>query len=127
MFKSLSRGTVIVTIILALFTSLLLISCRQDVTGTQQETIKGNVQVTVIDKIGNPITNVEVIVQGVNDRELANTYILSESNQFIIKNLGERNLDFIIHTEEKSYYTHYTVTKSDIEKGEITVQFSDYE
>ena len=111
-----------------LFIVVLYPGCQPtDKTEPIDEVVKGDVQVTVVDKYGEPISETEVIVQGMSNIDMAEVCFANINGTFLLKNVSERNLDFIIHTDEKSYIAHYTVTKSDIERGSITVTFSDYD
>ncbi len=93
----------------------------------EQEPITADVKITLINSSDIPIVNTYVIVQGVTDRDLPDGYTTDGDGAFIIKNLGERNLTFVIHGEEISYRTSYMITTNDLEQREITVKFDDYE
>lgn len=85
-----------------------------------------DVKISLIDNNDTPIENTEIVVQGISNTDTAAIYVTDSNGQFTVKNLGEKNISVIIHTDEESYRTNYTITKSDLERGEITIKFNDY-
>lgn len=88
--------------------------------------VKADVKVSLVDKAGVPIADTEVLVNGITDMDMSYEYTTNSDGQFTIKNLGERDITVIIHAKEESFRTSYTVTKDDLELGEITIELSDY-
>ena len=107
-----------------LLTVVLLISmvgCNTD----EKEPFKADVKITVVNANDEPIVDTFVSVMNVNNTDLPIGYTTDSNGQFILKNLTERELTFVIHGEEASYNTKYTISKTDLEQGSITVRFSD--
>lgn len=86
-----------------------------------------DVSVFLVDKNDNAIANTEIVVEGISDMDIANIYATDSNGKFTIRNLGEKDLTFIIRAEGTSYNMSYTVTKSDLEQGKITIRFNGYE
>ena len=86
-----------------------------------------DVKIFLIDKNNIPIADTELIVQGISDNDVAATYTTDSNGQFMVKNLGKRTITIIIHVEENSFKTDYTVTKDDLKQGKITIKLNDYE
>lgn len=86
--------------------------------------VKADVRITLVDKAWLPITDTEVWVSGISDMDMTYGYTTNSNGQFTIKNLGERDITVMIHTEEGSFSANYTVTRNDLELGEITIELS---
>lgn len=120
-FLSLSLVVLLISIMLFSFAA-----CDENDNG-QKGSMTADVNILVIDKNDLPIADTEIYVQGISDREIVEIYTTDPNGRFTVKNLGERTITAAIHTESASFQTSYTITKSDLEKGEITIQFSSYE
>ncbi len=93
----------------------------------KKEPMTADVRISVIDKNDTPIVNTDIWVLGISDMEIVSVYKTDSNGQFTIRNLGERNITVIIHSEEESFSTSYAIAKSDLEQGEITIKFNEYE
>ncbi len=111
------------TLLILLILSISLVGCSE----TEDTPLKTDVKITITNKVGQPIINTEVSITNMSAADIAYIYTTDANGQFTIKNLGERELTFIIHSEEKSYTTKYAVTKNELEEGVLTVKFNDYE
>lgn len=111
------------TLLILLILSVSLVGCNE----TEDIPLKADVKITITNKVGQPITNTEVSIINMSAADISYIYTTDANGQFTIKNLGERELTFIIHNKEKSYTTKYAVTKNELEKGVLTVKFNDYE
>ena len=89
--------------------------------------LKADVKITIVNKNDLPVVNTEITVSNITDAEIAYTYTTDSNGQFTIINLGERELTFIIHSEDGNYNAKHAVSKSEIEEGALTVKFNDYE
>lgn len=109
------------SLLLAVFLLFSMIGCNTN----EQEPFKADVKITVVNANNEPIVDTFVSAMNVNNTDLPIGYTTDSNGQFTLKNLTERELTFVIHGEETSYNTKYTITKADLEQGGITVQFSD--
>ena len=110
------------TLMLAFTLILSFASCEKK----EEVPMTADVKISLIDNNDTPIENTEIVVQGISNTDTAAIYVTDSNGQFTVKNLGEKNISVIIHTDEESYRTNYTITKSDLERGEITIKFNDY-
>lgn len=92
----------------------------------EEDPMTTDVKISLIDNNDMPIVNTEIVVQGISNTDTAAIYVTDSNGQFTVKNLGEKNITVIIHTEEESFRATYTTTKNDLEQGEITIKFNDY-
>lgn len=86
-----------------------------------------DIEVILLDKNDIPIANTEILVDGISDMEIMQGYMTDPDGRSTIKRLGERTITVIIHAETNSFKASYAVTKRDLEQGEITIRFDDYE
>ena len=108
------------SLLLAVFLLSSMIGCNTN----KEEPFKADVKITVVNANNEPIVDTFVSAMNVNNTDLPIGYTTDSNGQFTLKNLTERELTFVIHGEETSYNTKYTITKTDLEQGSITVQFS---
>ena len=108
------------SLLLAVFLLFSMIGCNTN----KEEPFKADVKITVVNANNEPIVDTFVSAMNVNNTDLPIGYTTDSNGQFTLKNLTERELTFVIHGEETSYNTKYTITKTDLEQGSITVQFS---
>lgn len=109
---------------LSLLLAVLLLFSMMGCNNNEEEPFKADVKITVVNANNEPIVDTFVSAMNVNNTDLPIGYITDSNGQFTLKNLTERELTFVIHGEETSYNTKYTITKTDLEQGSITVQFS---
>lgn len=96
-----------------------------------RKTIKGDVEVLLIDSNDNPIIHQEIHVGGINDYEVADLFITDDEGKITIKNLGLRELVFYIPMITNAfnpylYQAQHKVTLQEIRQGAITVKFEYY-
>lgn len=111
------------TLLILLILSISLVGCNE----TENIPLKADVKITITNKVGQPITNTEVSITNMSAADIAYIYTTDANGQFTIKNLGERELTFIIHNEDGNYNAKHMVSKSEIEEGTLTIKFNDYE
>ena len=110
---------------LSLLLAVLLLFTMMGCNNNEDEPFKADVKITVVNANNEPIVDTFVSAMNVNNTDLPIGYTTDSNGQFTLENLTERELTFVIHGEETSYNTKYTITKADLEQGNITVQFSD--
>ena len=110
---------------LSLLLAVLLLFTMMGCNNNEDEPFKADVKITVVNANNEPIVDTFVSAMNVNNTDLPIGYTTDSNGQFTLNNLTERELTFVIHGEETSYNTKYTITKADLEQGNITVQFSD--
>ena len=110
---------------LSLLLAVLLLFSMMGCNNNEEEPFKADVKITVVNANNEPIVDTFVSAMNVNNTDLPIGYTTDSNGQFTLENLTERELTFVIHGEETSYNTKYTITKADLEQGSITVQFPD--
>lgn len=111
------------TIVLIFVMLFSFVGCNEE----EKDPMTADVRISLIDKNDTPIVNTDISVQGISDMDMVSVFTTDSNGQFTVRNLGERNITVIIYVEEESFRTSYTTTKSDLEQGEITIKFNDYE
>ena len=108
------------SLLLSVFLLFSMIGCNTN----EEEAFKADITITIVNANNEPIVDTFVSAMNVNNTDLPVGKTTDSNGQFTLKNLTERELTFVIHGEETSYNTKYTISKTDLEQGSITVQFS---
>lgn len=86
-----------------------------------------DIEIIIVNKNNSIIADTDVSILGISDRDITYIYTTDTNGTITIKNLSERTLTFVIHTEQISYSTEHVITKKDLEQGKLIVKFSDYQ
>ena len=89
--------------------------------------MKADIEITIVNKNNLIIADTDVSILGISDKDITYIYTTDTNGTITIKNLSERTLTFVIHTEQISYSTEHVITKKDLEQGKLIVKFSDYQ
>lgn len=111
--------TLVISAILAAVFAAGLCACNN-------ESIKNDVEITFVDANGAAIADTQISISGISDMDIAEQKITDGDGKIVLQNLEARGLSFHILSEEITYSAAYTLNETEVERGYIQVQFSDY-
>ncbi len=115
-------------IFFVLITLLILCTFIISIMGCDEKKLMiADIEIIIVNKNNSIIADTDVSILGVSDRDITYIYTTDTNGTITIKNLSERTLTFVIHTEQISYSTEHVITKKDLEQGKLIVKFSDYQ